>query len=87
MTKGNNVNIKQNVHIVKKLNEANHNYKTLRRRAVLRRAYRAKKQEVENNRHVGMAELSRSYRRSMRERITESAIWILVGVILTLWLH
>ena len=81
------MHLSQNINLVKKLNEANHDYTTLRRRARIRRAYRAKQQEVENERNVGMAELNRAYRRSMRERITESAVWILVGVILTLWLH
>jgi hypothetical protein len=81
------MDIKQNIHIVKKLNEANHNYQTLRRRGTVRRAYRARKQEVETERNIGMAELSRSYKRSMRERITESCVWIAVGVLLTLWLR
>ena len=78
---------KQNIHIVKKLNEANHDYETLRRRGTVRRAYRAKKEEVETERNIGMAELSRSYRRSVRERITESCVWIAVGVLIALWLR
>ena len=81
------MHLNQNIKLVQKLNEANHDYETLRRRAKIRRAYRAKKQEVENERNIGMAELNRAYRRSMRERITESCVWIFVGVILTLWLH
>jgi hypothetical protein len=81
------MHLNQNIKLVNKLNEANHDYNTLRRRAVLRKAYRAKKQEVENERHVGMAELNKAYKRSMRERITESCVWILVGVVITLWLH
>jgi len=77
----------QNINMVKKLNEANHDYNTMRRRAVLRREYRKKKYEVETDRHVGMAELNRAYRRSMRERITESCVWIAIGVLIALWLH
>jgi len=81
------MHLSQNINLVKKLNEANHDYNTLRRRARIRKAYRAKQQEIENERNIGMAELNRSYKRSMRERITESCVWIFVGVILTLWLH
>ena len=77
----------QNINIVKKLNEANHDYNTLRRRAVLRREYRKKKYEVETDRHVGMAELNRAYKRTMWERITESCVWIFIGVVIGLWLH
>jgi hypothetical protein len=78
---------KQNIHIIKKLNEANHDYETLRRRGTIRRAYREKKQEVETERHLGMANLNKAYRRSMRERITESCVWIAVGVLIALWLR
>ena len=81
------MDIKQNIRLVRKLNEANHDYETLRRSGTVRRAYRAKRQEVETERNIGMAELSRSYRRSVRERITESCIWIAIGVLIALWLR
>lgn len=79
--------INQNIKLVKKINNVNHDYETLRRRATLSRAYKAKKQQVETERNVGMAELNKSYKRSMRERITESCVWIFIGVLIALWLH
>lgn len=39
--------VTQNVHIKNKLNEANHDYQTLRRRAVLRRNDRLKRKSLE----------------------------------------
>ena len=81
----------QNINLVKKLNEANHNYADLRRKALVRRNYRlndwAKQRQAEEKKirnSVGLESFKGD--RLWSDRLIEALVWIGVGFVIAWWL-
>lgn len=78
---------------VRKLNEVNHDYQRMRKIAKKRISKRLsagqrilKKNEVDTMRHLGIESLT-TQKRTWRQRVVESSIWIAIGFLISLWLH
>ena len=91
--------VTQNVHIKNKLNEANHDYQTLRRRAVLRRNDRLRRKSLELQaidkkllHDVGVESFkstdvdSRSFIEVATERMLSIMLWLLVTALVMMFI-
>lgn len=58
-----------------------------KRIAVVRKAMKQAKQERENQRLLNLAEAHEPIEPKLWERIKESGVWLLIGILLGMWLH
>jgi len=83
--------VNQNIKLVQKLNEANHNYQDLRRKALVRRNYRlndwAKQRQAEEKKirnSIGLESFKGD--KTFMDKFIEALVWVCVGFVIAWWL-